>query len=304
MIPVRNILLAGAMLALLAGPAWSAGSGGGGGGDLPSASGPSYDPAAEYAKGVAALNAGQAREAERAFTRVVQALPRNAEAWRLLGAANAAQDDHKGARRAYERALKIEPDDIQGRQGLGVALGALKDAKAAEQLDWLRARAEACGGCAEAAALQTAVRAVEAATGAGPAAILDHPLVFASADEGDSAYLAAVALINEQRYDEALESLDRARAAFGPHPDILTYQGFAWRKKGAFDRAESYYRQALAVAPQHRGATEYYGELKVERGDLAGARRMLARLERTCAYGCAEAEELRRWIEAASAPAS
>jgi Tfp pilus assembly protein PilF len=84
---------------------------------------------------------------------------------------------------------------------------------------------------------------------------------------------------------------------FGPHPDILTYEGYAWRKKGDWNRAETYYRQALAIAPQHRGATEYYGELKVERGDLAGAKLMLTKLDGICAYGCAEAEELRRWID-------
>jgi hypothetical protein len=37
----------------------------------------------------------------------------------------------------------------------------------------------------------------------------------------------------------------------------------------------------------------------VERGDLAGAQRMLAKLERVCRFGCAEADELRRWIDAA-----
>jgi hypothetical protein len=29
---------------------------------------------------------------------------------------------------------------------------------------------------------------------------------------------------------------------------------------------------------------------------------MLARLDRICAYGCADAEELRRWIDAAADP--
>jgi len=123
-----------------------------------------------------------------------------------------------------------------------------------------------------------------------------------TAEAGDSAYLQAVALINERRYDEALVSLDRAREAFGPHPDILTYQGYTWRKKGDHVRAEAYYRQALAIAPGHRGATEYYGELKVERGDLKGAKLMLARLDRACAFGCPEAEELRRWIDAGREP--
>lgn len=304
---LREALIAGIVLGLMGGTALAAGGGGGGGGDMPSASGPSYDPSAEYAKGVAALNGQNYKAAERAFGRVVEALPKNAEAWRLLGTANVAQNDFKGARRAYERAVRLEPDSIQARQGLGISLGALKDAKAAEQRDWLKARAAACGTCAEAEALKSALTAVEAAIGGAPAAAIAAPALFAAAERspqvGDRAYLQAVGLINEKRYDEALASLNRARESFGPHPDVLTYQGYAWRRKGDLARAEAYYRQALAIAPEHRGATEYYGELKVERGDMAGAKRMLARLDRVCAFGCAEAEELRRWIDAGGDPA-
>jgi Tfp pilus assembly protein PilF len=298
---------AAALAALIAlggaGAAWGSGGGGGGGGEMPSASGPAYDPAAEYAKGVAALNAQQYKDAERALTHVVDAAPKSAEAWRLLGAANVGQNDMKGARRAYEKAVKYDADNVAGHQGLGVALGGLKDPKAQGELDWLKAKAQACGGtCADAAALKAAVDAVTAAVGGNAAAALDPSMLFAGPAAGDRAYVAAVSLINEHRYDEALASLSAARDAFGPHPDILTYQGYAWRKKGAFDRAETYYRQALVIAPEHRGATEYYGELKVERGDLAGARVMLARLDHICAYGCAEAEELRRWVDAGHEP--
>jgi tetratricopeptide (TPR) repeat protein len=121
---------------------------------------------------------------------------------------------------------------------------------------------------------------------------------------GDAAYLVAVGLINEGKYEAAIASLQDAKATFGAHPDILTYLGFANRKLGRFDVAESYYRQALASAPTHRGATEYYGELMVERGNLKGAKHMLAKLEAQCSFGCAEADELRRWIDARHAPAS
>lgn len=303
----RTVLFAGVLASLAASPALAAGGGGGGGGDMPSASGPTYDPAAEYAKGVAALNAQDYKAAERAFAHVTDSVPKNAEAWRLLGAANAGQADHKGARRAFDKAVKIEPDNIAGHQGLGVALAGLKDAKAQGELDWLKAKAAACGTCAEAGTLKSAVSAVEGAMGA-PSAAMATSLLFAAAEHtpqaGDGAYLQAVALINEHRWDEALASLGRAREAFGPHPDVLTYQGYVWRKKGDYARAETYYRQALAIAPKHRGATEYYGELKVERGDLKGARLMLARLDRVCAYGCPEAEELRRWIDAGAEPRS
>jgi Flp pilus assembly protein TadD len=126
----------------------------------------------------------------------------------------------------------------------------------------------------------------------------------ASIDGGDLAYTRAVSLINEHRFTEALAALDQAEIAFGPHPDVLTYKGYVWRKLGSLDVAEGFYRAALAEAPRHRGATEYYGELKVIRGDMAGARVMLARLEDQCAFGCVEAEDLRRWIDHGGDPAS
>lgn len=284
------------------GGARAAGSGGGDMGSMPSESAPAYDPVAEYAKGVAALNAQQFKEAERALSRVTSAQPKNAQAWRMRGLADAAQNDFKGARKSYERAVKLDPDNVAAHRGLGVSLGMLKDPKAQAELDWLAAKAQACGECAEAQALKEAVEAVRSAMGATTTAAAGGSLMFAAPAAGDRAYLSAVGLINERRYDEALLALAKAGEAFGPHPDILTYQGYVWRKKGDVARAEDYYRQALAAAPNHRGATEYYGELKVERGDLAGARLMLARLERACTYGCAEAEELRRWIEAGGEP--
>ena len=63
-------------------------------------------------------------------------------------------------------------------------------------------------------------------------------------------------------------------------------------------------RLALALDPSHRGATEYYGELKVLKGDMAGAKAMLARLDSVCTYGCAEAVELRLWIDHGGDPAA
>jgi Flp pilus assembly protein TadD len=302
--PTRSRLLLAAALVLAPVAGLAAGMGGDSSGSSPSISAPAYNPAEEYVKGVAALNAGQYKDAERALGHVTRATPDNAEAWRMLGMANAGQQDLKGARKAYEKAVKLDPDNIDGHQGLGVALAGLKDPAAKSELDWLAAKQAACAGtCPDMEALKKASAAVEAAMGAAPkAALSPGALLFAAPKAGDQAYAAAVGLINERRYDEALAALARARAAFGPHPDVLTYQGYVWRKKGDEARAEGYYRQALALAPAHRGALEYYGELKVERGDMAGARRMLARLDRACRFGCAEAEELRRWIDAGRDP--
>lgn len=302
---LKATLLAG-VLAMGSAAAMAAGGGGGGGGELPSASAPSYDPAEEYRKAVAALQNKDYKNAAKAAQHVTEAAPKSVEGWRVLGIAQSGAENWKGARRAYERAIKLNPDDLMSRAGLGLALAKMQDAKAQEQLTWLKDKASACGSCADAGQLKSAVSDIEGAMGGAapkPAARLENrSLLFADGQAGDAAYVQAVSLINEKRYDEALRSLDEARAAFGPHPDVLTYQGYTWRKKGDFARAETYYRQALEIAPNHRGATEYYGELKVERGDLAGAKQMLAKLDTICAFGCAEAEELRRWISAGGEP--
>ena len=303
-------LLAGVVLALGAGGALaSGGGGGGGGGSMPSESGPRYDPAAEYAKAVAAMNAKKFREAARAAEHVTEAAPQVPDGWRVLAAARAGDNDWKAARRAYERVVKLAPDDASGHAGLGVALANLKDPKVQSQVDWLKAKLQACGdSCADAANLKAMTTLVEgamapaAAAAPKPSAALSGSMLFGGPKAGDAAYVQAVSLINEKRYDEALKSLASARDAFGPHPDILTYQGYAWRKKGDWDKAEQYYKQALAIAPNHMGATEYYGELKVERGDIAGARKMLAKLDKICTFGCADEEELRRWIELGHEP--
>ena len=126
--------------------------------------------------------------------------------------------------------------------------------------------------------------------------------MFASPEHGDQAYLSAVKLINLHKYNEALLALKDAQIAFGPHPDILTYMGFVNRKLGHLHLAESYYQQVFSLAPNHVGATEYLGELKVAEGDMPRARQLLAKLETVCAYGCVEEDDLRRWIVAGREP--
>lgn len=272
---------------------------GGSGGSLPSASTPQYDPAAEYRSGLAALESEDFKTAEKHFARVVSAAPRDANSHYLLGLAKAGSSNFKAARKAFGKAVTLDPDLVGARQQLALAHARLGEADlAAVQLDELRKRLTSCGTCPQASELSAAVAAVEAAIRQGPQAFLGtQGLLFASASAGDAHYLEAIAFINERRYEDAIASLRGAQASFGPHPDVLTYLGFAHRKLGRLDAAERFYQAALRAAPEHLGATEYYGELKVERGDLAGAARLLARLDTLCAFGCAEAEELRRWID-------
>ena len=291
-------------LALSPTGARASGSGGtGGSSTAPSASVPSYDPAVEYRKGIEAMTAKQYKAAERAFQRVVDVAPKDANTRYLLGMAKAGNGDLAGARKAYARAVKLDTNLVEARRDLALAAFKLGDSAAAQtELASLKAQAAACAGtCANDLRLRTAISAVETELAGKPAdaAPAPTPSALLAPETGDAAYLTAVSLINEHRYDEALEALSDAARVFAAHPDILTYQGFANRKLGRLDRAESFYQRALAIAPNHRGALEYFGELKVERGDLTGARAMLAKLESVCTFGCAEADELRGWIDRA-----
>ena len=313
MIRLNRMTLIGAVaLSCLAGAALASGGGGGGGGgggDM-GAPGPQYDPVAEYQKGVAALQASKWKDAERAFGHVTEAAPKAPEGWFLLGFSRANQGDFKGARKAYEKAAKLKPDDVDTHRELALTLVKLGETdKATAELDALKARDATCAGkCPDSAALKTAVARVQAAmTAAATPVVPAAPagmslLLFGDPASGDRAYGTAVALINQHRWSDALAALDEASRAVGPHPDIFTYRGYVLRRMGQLDAAETWYRAALAIAPEHRGATEYYGELKVLRGDLAGARVMLSRLEKQCTYGCPEEVELRRWIEAGGQP--
>jgi tetratricopeptide (TPR) repeat protein len=279
-----------------------------GGTTSPSMSVPDFDPAAEYRRGIDALKAQKFAEAKKAFGNVLGAMPSDANVNFLAGMADAGLNDLKGAVRHYERALRSNGKLVPAYQELAISYVKLGDrGKAQSTLAKLQKLDQTCAGtCKDAQAIKDAVTAVQAALAAPPQARLQTqpPLLFASAQAGDHAYFDAVGLINEGRYEQAIASLERARASFGGHPDILTYLGFANRKLHRFGVAESYYRAALAVAPEHKGATEYYGELMVERGNMAGAKAMLARLDSLCTFGCAEADELRRWIEAGRSPAS
>jgi tetratricopeptide (TPR) repeat protein len=276
-------------------------AGAGGGASLPSASAPSYDPAAEYAKGVEAYQAADYKAADKAFRKVLAAVPRDGAALLFAGMTKTALGDYKAAAKTLEKAVKVDPQSIPARREYAIALKKLGDARAEAELADLKARATSCADtCPQANDLKTAISAVEATSASAPTAALTQPpaMMLAGSSAGDSAYRGAVALINQGQYTAAIAELRAAAEAFGPHPDVLTYIGYSYRKLGQFDRAETYYRQALAIAPDHLGATEYYGELKAERGDIAGARAMLAKLERQCRFGCIEAEDLRRWIDA------
>ena len=115
---------------------------------------------------------------------------------------------------------------------------------------------------------------------------------------GNPDYARAAALIEAEKFAEALPLLKKAEAAEPDNADVHNYLGYAHRKLKNYDAALRHYKIALRLAPRHRGANEYLGELYLVLGDLARAEERLAVLDKACLFGCEEYTELKDAIAA------
>ena len=116
--------------------------------------------------------------------------------------------------------------------------------------------------------------------------------------ESDPAWLTdARASIKSENYDQAVKQLQAANETGSA--DWNNLLGYSLRKKQPPDLlgAEKYYQAALKINPRHRGALEYYGELKLMNNDLPGAEALLARLDKACTFGCEEYTDLKGAIQ-------
>ena len=107
----------------------------------------------------------------------------------------------------------------------------------------------------------------------------------------------ARASIKAEKYDQAIKQLQSANEASSA--DWNNLLGYSLRKKQPPDLvgAEKYYQAALKIDPNHRGALEYYGKLKLINNDLPGAEALLARLDKICTFGCEEYSDLKEAVQ-------
>lgn len=61
--------------------------------------------------------------------------------------------------------------------------------------------------------------------------------------------------------------------------------------------SEEHYIKAVELEADHKGALEYYGELKLKQDDLEGAKQLMARLTEVCPDGCDELDTLTKAVE-------
>ncbi|NQY12634.1 MAG: tetratricopeptide repeat protein [Henriciella sp.] len=295
----RALLVAVAAIAFSGVPAMAGGSGSGS--SSPSSSAPSYDPVEEYQSGVEALQAGEYKKAERAFKRVTKVAKKDANTRYMLGLAHLGQEEYKAAAKSLEKAVKYDAKLYRAHAKLGMTYLKLEKPEKADQV--LAALADASMACAsscpESADIAAAIAEIEAARGSAEpleTSSLAPVVQQVSLETGDVLYSEALRLINLGAYDEAIAELREAGTILGPHPDVLTYIGFANRKMGERETALSFYTAALSIAPDHLSANEYLGEYYVELGDLDRAQAQLDKLNTLCPFGCEQTEELSEWI--------
>ncbi len=116
--------------------------------------------------------------------------------------------------------------------------------------------------------------------------------------KSDPVWLTDVrASIKSEKYNQAIQQLQAANETSSA--DWNNLMGYSLRKKQPPDLvgAEKYYQAALKIDPNHRGALEYYGQLKLINNDLPGAEALLARLDKACTFGCEEYSDLKVAIQ-------
>ena len=128
----------------------------------------------------------------------------------------------------------------------------------------------------------------------------------AGTDSGDETnygkdYKSAVKLINNKKYDNAIEKLmdlvDVSSSDF-TKADVYNEIGFAFRKSDDLDNASKYYILALSENPNHLGALEYQGEMFVDLGQKDNALTNLKKLRELVGEMNSYYKELNTYITA------
>jgi Flp pilus assembly protein TadD len=108
------------------------------------------------------------------------------------------------------------------------------------------------------------------------------------------------ALIDKKDYKPAVPLLKAVLAKAPKNADAWNLLGYTHRKLGQVDQAFDFYRKALAINAEHRGALEYLGELYLQTGKPEKAKEMLKRLDNACFFGCEEYDDLKKALQMAN----
>lgn len=140
------------------------------------------------------------------------------------------------------------------------------------------------------------IAAVVLLAGSGTVAMAMGSSTTTETPKADSDYAKAEKAIKAQDYKGAIPLLEQVVAKQPKNADAFNYLGYAHRKLGEKEKAQTYYETALDIDPNHLGANEYMGELYLEMDNLQGAEGRMAVLDKAC-RNCVEKRELREAID-------
>ncbi len=110
-------------------------------------------------------------------------------------------------------------------------------------------------------------------------------------------YTEAEKAVKAREYRSAIGMLEKVVAKEPKNVDALNYLGYSHRQLGQYKKSLVYYRRALSINPDHRGANEYLGQLYLRTGNMKGAKAQLAKLEKLCPSGCEERDSLKAALD-------
>ena len=103
-------------------------------------------------------------------------------------------------------------------------------------------------------------------------------------------------LLNAKNFKQALADLKVIDSEFKDNADVNNLLGYSSRKLKQYKPADTYYKKALKITPNHLGALEYQGELFVLTNKVSAAKKNLAKLEKLCGLKCGEYLDLKKAI--------
>lgn len=108
----------------------------------------------------------------------------------------------------------------------------------------------------------------------------------------DAELQSAHELIDNEKYQQAIEILNGAIESEPANADAWNLLGYASRKEGKLELSSEAYEKALSIDPNHKDALEYQGELFLMLDDMAAAKNNLAKLGSLCPESCEQLEML------------
>ena len=109
-------------------------------------------------------------------------------------------------------------------------------------------------------------------------------------------YERAVKYLDKQDYAKANKALKAYTKSEPDDADGWNLYAYANRKMNKFEKAEVYYKKALNIDPEHKGALEYQGELYMQTNRPDLAQENLVKLVKLCPDSCYELQKLEEYI--------